>query len=139
MPQRNTPACAPGHECTDEEINAIIKEHFTVAKDDSVIKYDTPTITDLKQTLAAAATYTGDWYHTSVSLNMDETDPEYVALREQIKQLPPEAGVYAFYSYAIDWATEEKLKKIFNQKLSTIEELNNIPAGKQASPANSTK
>jgi hypothetical protein len=136
--KRNTPTCAPDHECTDEEINAIIHEHFNVRNDPNIDKYPKPTVEDLKHILYVSQTYDGEWYHAEVILDMDNTDWEYVALREQIKQLPPEAGVYASYSYEIDWATEEKLKQIFNQKLSTIEELNNIPAGEQAPPATST-
>ncbi len=115
--KRFTPACAPDHECTDEEINWLIAENRDIMADVSagiIHAYNNPTHDELIEIIERAKNYKGDWYHCEVTLNGDENVKEIDAdLKKEVELLGADHGIALLYSFQLDPATEEKLKASF--------------------------
>lgn len=112
--KRVVPTCVPGHNCSDEEINALVIESNRISRDDSVKKYLSPTTDELRDIITVAENYDGEWYHASVCLegDRDKSDTEYESLVEQLTALGADGGVYLTWWYDIP-----ELDEIFNKKV----------------------
>ncbi len=98
MPKRLVSACSPDHECSWEEIDAIIAEHHAVREDVSIRVYVNPSAEDLVEVIAAAEVYVGEWYHSRVVLP-DEFKDVDVALKQRVLDLGAEAGIVIEFSF----------------------------------------
>lgn len=108
--------CSPSHECSDEEIKAIIQNQYDILNDPAIKQYDNPTLIQMETILAEAEVYSGEWYHSYVILHSDALKtPEEKALINQINNLPEEKGIALAHSYEVDMETELHLRKIFTQ------------------------
>jgi hypothetical protein len=65
--------------------------------DSDVLTYSNPTEEELRVILVRALEYSGDWYHSRVTLCFTG---EWSRLEEAITELPASAGVFLSYSYA---------------------------------------
>lgn len=107
--KRLVTSCSPSHECSDDEINAIIKNHYDILNDPTIKRYDNPTVIQMETILAEAETYSGEWYHSYVTLYPDlPKNPEEQMLMGRISALPEEKGVVLNSFYELD--AEIKLK-----------------------------
>jgi hypothetical protein len=97
--KRYVPQCSPEHECTPEEINAIVQEYRDIESDPVIIKYENPSIADLQGIVDRAINYTGQWYHSSVTIRGCAEEDEKEALKALIQSLGAEHGI----SYAISY------------------------------------
>lgn len=96
---------------TDDEINAdvkrIVKELKQIHEDDSILKYNNPTKEELQEIISKASTYSGNFFHSEVTLEMNRTDftispPDetYKNLYETVEKLSEDKsnGIYLIYS-----------------------------------------
>jgi len=121
MNKRLVTQCSPEHECSDEEISAILEESVAVDNDPEVIRYDLPDINDLKTIVEKAESYTGEWYHSNVLVSeTDVEDEEYNTLRNKAVELGTDHGIYISFTFEMnedeEKAVEETLKKAFGLK-----------------------
>ena len=116
MRKRNVESCAPGHECTEDEIQAIYDELVGVQNDESVTKYEFPTVEEMLHIIETAEAYTGEWYHSEVTLSGDtKVSEEHTALKDRIVELGKDAGIFLYHQYEVDEETEKALGKVFNR------------------------
>ena len=91
--KRRVSTCAPGHECSEEEIDELLNELRTIDEDSEIIHYDLPNIQEMKEIIEKAENYTGTWYHSKVILSGFEEDLERQELKNKISQLGEEHGI----------------------------------------------
>lgn len=116
MRKRNVDSCAPDHECTDEEINAIFVELMDVRNDESIIRYEFPSVEEMLHIVEVAEAYDGEWYHSDVTLSGDtEISEEHTALKRMIEALGKDAGIFLSHSYELDEETEKALAARFKK------------------------
>jgi hypothetical protein len=110
--KRLVSTCAPDYECSYAEISAIVRELDDVRKDESIQRYDNPSISEMKEIINRSENYAGEWYHSEVILNMGKVDfsksrkeklvdseTEEEKLRDRIIKLGADHGLYLFFSY----------------------------------------
>lgn len=123
--KRLIPACAPGHECTDEEINEIAIEIRDVESDDSIKTYSLPNIAEMKEILDTARKYEGEWYHSSVVIKAREQlsaeqkeSEEFMALYNELAADDiNEKGIFRSTSYEVDFDFNSLKEKTENSPL----------------------
>jgi ribosomal protein S6 len=113
MNKRAVKYCAPGHECTPEEIRAILDEHIAVESDETIAVYTYPTVEEMQNIVAVAESYTGEWYHSKVTLTPDNYSGLQKELSDKIKYFEEDKGIYVLYQYDIDPETTKALEEIF--------------------------
>jgi len=102
--------CSPGHECSDEEISSIAEEIYDIRQDRQIKKYKFPTLEEMEAILATAETYTGNWYHSNVTIKAedyladeDKSNPLYMeAYNKFVSEDLREKGVSVSTWYDID-------------------------------------
>jgi hypothetical protein len=104
MKTRYEKKCSPEHECTDEEIDALIEEQHLIAEDTDIIRYDYPTVDDMEVIVTTAKNYTGKWYHSEVTINSEQYlseeekfDKRFMKLYQEMQQLGEDHGIALSY------------------------------------------
>ncbi len=118
-------ACAPGHECTDEEINEIIIEIRDVESDKTIKTYSFPNIAQMKEILDTARKYEGEWYHSSVVIKAREQltaeqkeSEEFMSLYNELAEDNiNEKGIFRSTSYEVDFDFNSLKEKTENLPL----------------------
>lgn len=98
MPKRLVSTCSPEHECSWEEIDAIIAEYHAIREDDSIRVYDNPSTGDLLKIISDGESYVGEWYHSMVTLPDDFKDID-AGLKQRVLDLGAEAGIVIQFSF----------------------------------------
>lgn len=106
--KRRIPTCSPDHQCSDEEIKSLADEIIAIFKDPTIEKVKDDVGTEkLKTIIRKAETYTGEWYHTSITLPAAtqlpaNTNPQYLEAYKKIETLGADHGISISYSYHKD-------------------------------------
>lgn len=113
--------CAPDHECSDEEINAIISEAVQIDKDPDIMRWDSPNESEMIEINRIADEYRengGEGYWADITI----TSPEYLKGDEsnsfldeynRIRNDSYDRGIYL----SLSSPTPESLKNIFKASL----------------------
>lgn len=110
----------PGPRWTDEEVDEDLKrtmeEMRDIASDDTIARYDEPTVEDLQEIIQKAKSYTGPWYHSEVTLPEWFISEEYSFLQKEVEKLGQNAGIVISHRMASTPEVEELLEKLFQEK-----------------------
>lgn len=96
---RRISTCAPDHECTTEEINELLEEIHAIDEDTEIVRYDLPSVKEMKEIIEKAENYTGQWYHSNVVLLGNKENLEKEELKNKISQLGEENGIALAWRY----------------------------------------
>lgn len=124
MNKRTVKQCSPEHECSPEEIQALLDEHRAVEADSSITVYVHPTVEEMQHVIKTAESYTGEWYHSKVILTPDVYTGQQKELSERIKAFDEEKGIYLLFEYEIDPETSAKLANMFAEAKTTAQKRN---------------
>lgn len=114
--------CAPDHECSDEEINAIIRESTAIHKDPDIMRWSSPTEEEMIHINALADEYKaqgGEGYWAEITIPFSEylegsETESYMYEYNRIRKDSFDRGIYlSLYS-----PTPESLKEILFQTSS---------------------
>jgi len=108
--KRNNHVCSPEHECSLDEIILIAEESANVDKDINIKKFSNPNVTEMNNIISIAENYTGEWYHSYVSIDFSKIPPEDRALADKIFELGSNAGIYVVESIEMSPELEEALR-----------------------------
>jgi hypothetical protein len=67
-----------------------------IQSDPDVVEYDDPSEAQLREILARAERYTGDWYHSKVTLHYTG---HWTPLQTEVAELDEESGVFVIFDY----------------------------------------
>jgi len=116
MNKRVVKYCDPRHECTPEEIRAMLDEHSAVVSDETIAVYTYPTVEEMQNIVEAAENYTGEWYHSKVTLTPDSYSGLQKQLSDKITSFEEDKGIYVLYQYDIDPETTKALEEVIAKK-----------------------
>lgn len=109
-----------GPRWTDEEIDEDLKrtmeEMHNISSDDTIARYDEPTVEDLTEIIQKAKEYTGSWYHSEVTLPEWLISKEYSLLQKEVEELGQNAGIVISHRMASTSEQEELLEKLFQER-----------------------
>ena len=90
-----------------EEVAGILKELNAVLTDSTIVVYDEPTVAELEFIIAVAEDYSGDWYHSRVSLKeYNFVSVRHSFLRDKLLVLAAAHGI--FISFIVDILEQEE-------------------------------
>lgn len=118
--KRAKTTCEPQGECSNEEINELIREMKNVDNDPNMKNYEYPTDEELQTIVNEAKNYTGEWYHSNVLIQLDEqfNEPKTELYKEFDNLIKTgTSGIYAKYSITIPEETEKALLAKMNTEV----------------------